>query len=103
MPYALVFDEVILKQLKQAAKNNQIKVILKKILDRIEKEGPNAGKLVDSQLFLYEIKLKTPPLRLYFRHSLSKSEMYIFEYEIKSSEKKQQKTIDRLRKKASET
>ena len=75
--YLLVFDEVIIKQLKKSAKNNQVKEILRKMLDRIEEKGPDAGKLLDSHLRIYE--------------------MYIFEYEMKTSEQKQQSTIERIR------
>ena len=59
-PYNLVFDDVMTKQLKKAAKNQHIKEILTKILDKLELSGPKAGDLLDSQLFIYEIKVKHP-------------------------------------------
>ena len=99
MGYTLVFDEVIIKQLKHAVKNQQIKNILQKILDKIEQDGPNAGRLIDSKLFLYEIKLMRPPIRLYFRHIKINNEIYIFEYQMKNSSEKQQDTINTIRKK----
>lgn len=95
--FKLVFDEVMLKQLKKAGRNNALKKLLSKILDKIEETGPRAGKLLDSQLYIYEIKLKHPPLRLYYKHNLSTNEIYIFQYEMKTSEKKQNKTIDKSR------
>lgn len=101
--YPLVFDEVMLKQLKKAAKSQQIKGILTTMLDKIELLGPLSGKLLDSQLFLYEIKTKHPPIRLYFKHIKSTNEIHVFEYELKTSGEKQQKTISKLRRKALET
>ncbi|MBI4148875.1 hypothetical protein HY491_00350, partial [Candidatus Woesearchaeota archaeon] len=56
MPYALIFDEVMLKQLKKAGKNMHVRNVLKNMLDKIEVNGPGAGNIIDSQLFLYEIK-----------------------------------------------
>lgn len=53
--FPLVFDEVMIKQLQKAAKNQQLKNILKNMLDEIEEKGPEAGKLLDSHLFIYEI------------------------------------------------
>ena len=101
--YRLIFDDIILKQLKQAANNKQIKEILSKILDKIEELGPNAGNLIDSHLFLYEIKLKSPPIRLYYKHNRLTDEIYVFMYEMKTSEKKQQKTIEKIKKKSLKT
>ncbi len=94
--FELVFDKVILKQLKKAGKNKFLRNILSKILDRIEEIGPDAGKLIDSQLHIYEIKLKHPPIRLYYRHKFP-NEIYVFEYEMKTSEKKQKLTIEKIR------
>jgi len=96
--FKLVFDEVILHQLKKASKDNSLKVLLSKILDKIEELGPRAGNLLDSQLHIYEVKMKSPPIRLYYKHNLSTNEIYIFEYEMKTSEKKQNKTIEKIRK-----
>ena len=101
--YPLVFDDVILKQLKKAGKNQQIKDILSNILDKIEELGPRAGDLVDSKLFIYEIKLKSPPIRLYYRYNKITNEIYLFEYEMKTSKKKQQKTIEKIKKKVLES
>lgn len=96
--YELVFDKVILKHLKKAGKDFSLKNILSKIFDKIEELGPYSGKLIDSQLKLYEIKLKHPPIRLYFKHNIFSNEIYIFKYEMKTSEKKQKLTIKSLRK-----
>ncbi|MDO8643109.1 MAG: hypothetical protein Q7R76_06045 [Candidatus Woesearchaeota archaeon] len=100
MPYTLVFDEVMKKQLVKAAKNQQLKEMLTAMFDEIEQKGPDAGVLVDSHLFIYEMKSKHPPVRLYFKHHLATNEMYVFEFEMKTSPKKQKKTINKLRFKA---
>ncbi len=100
--FVLVFDDVMTRQLQRAAKNNQIKGILTKMLDKLELKGPDAGELLDSKLFIYEIKNKHPPIRLYYKHNHITDEIYVFEYEMKTSKKSQQKTIGKLRQKASE-
>ena len=68
--YTLVFDDVMVKQLKKAGKNQHIKEILTKMLDKLELSGPDVGELLDTQLSLYEVKIKHPPLRLYFKHNV---------------------------------
>ena len=98
--YSLVFDEVIVKQLKKEASDKNIKNILTKMLDRLEEKGPRAGKLLDSKLFIYELKNKRPPIRLYFKHINSSNELYVFEFEMKRSDKKQKITIEKIRSKA---
>src|SRR3989338_2505430 len=98
-PFNLVFDGVMIKQLKKAAKNQHIKEILTKMLDKLELLGPDAGELLDPQLSLYEVKIKHPPIRLYFKHNNSTNEIYVFEFEMKTSPEKQSATIIRLKKK----
>ena len=68
--FPLVFDDVILQQLQKAGKNQQLKNILSVMLDELEEKGPRAGKLLDSHLFIYEIKNKHPPIRLYYKPNL---------------------------------
>ena len=97
--YYLVFDDVMIKQLQKASKNNQVKQILIKMLNKLELLGPNGGELLDSKLFIYEVKNKHPPIRLYFKHNLKTNEIYIFEYEMKTSPEKQQNTIEKIKKK----
>ena len=99
--YNLVFDDVMIKQLKKAAKNQHIKQILTKMLDKLELSGPDAGELLDSQLSLYEVKIKHPPIRLYYKHNKSTNEVYVFEFEMKTSPEKQKATIIKLKKKTS--
>lgn len=101
--YRIVLDEVILKQLQKAGKNKHIRDILSRLFDKIEELGPRAGKLIDSRLFIYEIKLKSPPIRLYYRHNRATDEIYLFEYEMKTSEKEQQKTIDKIKRRSLES
>ncbi|MEK6943666.1 MAG: hypothetical protein AABX00_06395 [Nanoarchaeota archaeon] len=97
--YPLVFDDVIIKQLKKAGKNQQIKTILTRMLDRLEQSGEDAGELLDSGLFIYELKNKHPPIRLYYKHSRLTDEIYVFEFEMKTSSEKQQSTIEKIKKK----
>jgi hypothetical protein len=100
--FQLVFDDVMIKQLRSAARNQQIKNLLTKMLDKLELIGSLAGDLLDPKLHIYEVKSKRPPLRLYFKHNIPTDEIYVFEFEMKTSRQKQRKTIDKLRKKASE-
>ncbi len=95
--FPLVFDEVMIKQLQKAAKDQQLKEILKNMLDELEEKGPRAGKLLDSHLFIYEIKSKHPPIRLYFKHNIKTNEIYVFEFEMKTSEEKQKLTLAKIR------
>src|SRR3989344_3278254 len=97
--YNLVFDEIILKQLKDLSKNKGLKEIISKILDKIEELGPNAGNLLDSKLHIYEIKRKSPPIRLYFKHNLTTEEIYIFKYEMKNFNKKKKRNNSKAKKK----
>ena len=56
--YNLVFDEVILKQLRSLGKDKNLRDLISKILDKIEELGPYAGYLIDSRLHIYEVKRK---------------------------------------------
>ena len=98
--YELIFDDVMIKQLKQAAKNQNIKKIITNWLNEIESNGPLAGKLLDQKLHLYEMKGSNPPLRLYYKHNAITNEIYVFEFEMKTNPKKQQETIGKLRHKS---
>jgi len=100
--YTLVFDDVMIKQLKKAAKNQHIKEILTKMLDKLELSGPNAGELLDPHLSIYEVKIKHPPIRLYFKHNKLTNEIYVFEFEMKTSPEKQKATIIKIKRKAGE-
>jgi len=100
--YTLVFDNVILNQLKKLGKDVHLRKIISKMLDKIEILGPRAGKLLDTRLQLYEIKMKHPPIRLYFKILEAKKEVYVFEYEMKTSQEKQKKTIKKIKFKAIE-
>ena len=97
MKFRTVFDDVILKQLKRLGEKEEIREILTNMLNKIEELGPRAGELIDSKLFIYEIKNKRPPIRLYFKHVKDSCDIYVFEFELKTSEKKQKKTIDKLK------
>ncbi len=97
--YTLVFDDVMIKQLKKAGKNQDIKGILTNMLDKLELSGPDAGELLDSQLSIYEVKIKRPPIRLYFKHTKLTNEIYVFEFEMKTSPEKQKATIIKIKRK----
>lgn len=85
--------------MKKFGKNPLLKEILTKMFDKIEFFGGDAGKLLDSRLHLYEIKNMRPPVRLYFKIVEQNKEAYVFEYEIKTSQEKQIRTIEKLRQK----
>ena len=95
--YILSFDEVMLNQLKDLGKDVNIRSFISKMLDKIEEHGPRAGKLLDSQLHLYELKIKHPPIRIYFKPVKDSNEIYVFEYQMKTSEEKQQNIIRKIR------
>lgn len=97
--FKIIFDDIILAQLKKTGKNKQIKDILSNIFDKIEEMGPRAGKLIDSKLFIYEIKHKRPPIRLYFKHIKGSNTIYLFEYELKKGKEKQRKIINKIKEK----
>ena len=98
--YELIFDKVIIKQLKKESKNQRIKQILTDMFDRLELIGPTAGKLLDPKLHIYEVKSKKPPIRMYFKYKQDTKEIYVFEYQIKTSEDKQDKKLGQIKKKA---
>ncbi len=98
--FELVYDEVILAQLKKLGENRHLRELLSKMFDKMEVLGPRAGELIDSHLFIYEMKSKQPPIRLYFKHVKETDELYVFEFEMKTSGKKQQKSIRQLQDKA---
>jgi len=95
--YNLIFDEVMIKQLKSLGKDANIRYLISNMLDKIEILGDLAGKILDSQLHIYEIKNKHPPLRLYFKPIVNSNNIYIFEYDMKTSSQKQQKTIEKIK------
>jgi mRNA-degrading endonuclease RelE of RelBE toxin-antitoxin system len=101
--YTLVFDDVMLKQLKKLGSDENLRRLITKFLDKMEEFGPLAGKLLDSHLQLYEMKMKRPPIRLYYKHNVVTNELYVFEYEMKTSPEKQQRTLDTILKKASKS
>ncbi len=95
--FNLVFDVVILKQLKKLSSDKNLRTLLAKLLDKIEELGPDTGKLLDSHLNLYEVKMNRPLIRVYYKHVHASIELYVFEYGMKTSPEKQQKIIDRIR------
>jgi len=95
--YKVVFDEVVKVKLEKAITKSDYKEIIKNWLDDLEEKGPKAGKLLDNHVWLYELKNKHPPLRLYFYYQKSADRIIIFEFEMKTSEKKQKDTIGKLR------
>lgn len=94
--YTVVFDEVVKEQIEKALTKGNIKAIIKQWLDDLEKHGPNAGKLLDNHIWLYEMKSKHPPLCLYYHSQKALNKIIIFAFEMKTSEKKQKQTINKL-------
>lgn len=94
--YKLIFDEVILEQFKKLKESEPTRKVLSTMFNKLEEQGINAGKSVDLPLHLYELKCKQPPIRLYFKQ-ISETEILLFEFELKTSEKKQNQTIGRLK------
>lgn len=95
--FKIKFDDIILKRLKKISSNQELKNYFSKMFDRIEEFGPEAGKLLDSRLHLYEMKSIRPPLRLYYRHHIVTNDIILFEFEMKTNPKKQQNTIKRIK------
>jgi hypothetical protein len=73
------------------------------MFDKLEEKGADAGELLDSRLFIYELKTKHPPIRLYFVPSQNANEIKVFEFEMKTSPEKQKDTIKELREKLSKS
>lgn len=96
--YQLIFEKEVLHQLNKLHKKKDLTNLLNKMLDKIELLGPLAGNLISNQLSLYEVKMKKPPLRLYYQINEEKKQAYVLEFEMKTSQDKQKKTIDRLKK-----
>lgn len=94
--YIVVFDEVVKWQIEKALLKGNIMLIIKQWIDDLEKNGPNAGKLIDNHIWLYEMKNKHPPLRLYYHYQKAFNKIIIFEFEMKTSDKKQKQTINKL-------
>ena len=98
--YELIFDRIVVRQLRKSCKDGQVRLIISKMLDKLEIVGPLAGKLLDPKIMLYEMKNISPPIRLYFKEMKGQNKLYVFEFEMKTSQLKQKKTISRLRSKS---
>jgi len=94
MSYALWFDDVAKKQLEKLSRNLAIQGIITKMLHRIKTHGNAAGKIIEPQIGLYEVKSKHPPLRLYYQEE--GRIMHIFAIRMKHSQKDQQRTINSI-------
>ncbi len=95
--FLVIFDEVVKEKLEKAITQDSAREIIKQWLDNLEERGPSAGKLLDNHLWLYEMKNKHPPLRLYYHYQKSTEKVIIFELDMKTSEKKQRTIIDKIR------
>ena len=76
--YEVVFDEVVKVRLQKVIVESEYRDIIKGWLDDLEAGGPASGKLLDNHIWLYEMKSKRPPLRLYFYHQQSTGKIIIF-------------------------
>lgn len=81
--YKLEFWEKSLKQAKKLSKDKHIKERLTKRFNNLEVQGPKAGKILSHNL--YEIKQKSPSLRIYF--TVQKSNILIIWIELKKLKK----------------
>ena len=95
--FSLSFDKKMVKQLRKAIRNKEVMDILKGLLDDLEEFGLKNAKLLDNTLWLYELKYHRPPIRLYVIPVVGTTEIYVLEFEMKTNEKKQKMTLDRLR------
>jgi mRNA-degrading endonuclease RelE of RelBE toxin-antitoxin system len=95
--YKLVFDAPIKAKLDHILLKSSYKELIRKWFDELEKEGSKAGKLLDNHTWLYELKNKKPPLRLYYHYQESTGKVILFDIEMKTSEKKQNKLIRKLK------
>ncbi len=100
-PYLVVFDEEVKKNLEKLILGSNNRQLIRRWLDELENNGPTAGKLLDNHLWLYEMKNKHPALRLYFYFQKTENKIIIFDIEMKTSFKKQENTITKLRHKLS--
>jgi mRNA-degrading endonuclease RelE of RelBE toxin-antitoxin system len=94
--YTLIFSKKSLKQSSKLSANAPIKNILCNKFNLLEEKGPDAGKILDVSLQFYEIKIKRPPLRIYF--FTYKSTIEILFVEMETSSNSQQKLIEYLEK-----
>ncbi|HLD12100.1 MAG TPA: hypothetical protein VJB87_00735 [Candidatus Nanoarchaeia archaeon] len=93
--FKVVTDKKLEKQLKKI-RDNSLHLLIKKCCSDLESLGPRAGELLNIHVHVYEWKCHRPPLRVYF-HVLPNNDILMLHFEYKTSEKKQQVTIDRLR------
>lgn len=96
--YILIFSKTIFKKLKKLEKQQDVKSLLSKMFNKIEELGPDAGKLLDPVLHLYEIKSKKPPIRLYFEVIFEGNKAEIIDFEMKKSQDNQNFVINRIKK-----
>ena len=96
--YTLFFKEKVKDQINKFHDKKDITTLINKMLDKMEILGQHAGNLIDNKRSLYEIKMKSPPLRLYYQVIEHEKKILVFEFEMKTSPKKQKKTINKLKK-----
>jgi len=95
--YKLVFGSIVKKKLEKLKSKKDIKLYLSKIFNKIENLGPNAGKLLDNKLYLYEVKMKNHSLRIFFQIVIENNIAKIIDFEIKKSEKNQNNLIEKIK------
>lgn len=97
--FNLVFDKVILKKLKKT--DNSIRNHISKLFDKLEIVGALAGNLLDAKVNLYELKQLKHAIRIYFL--IKGEDIFVLDFELKKSSKKQKINIFKLIKKFSKT
>ena len=73
------------------------KELVMQLLANNKRGLPDFLCLKEGKLFFFEVKSKRPPIRLYCKIVEALKEAHVFEYEMKTSEKKQKKTIGKLK------
>ena len=98
-----IFSKEMIKQFRKLATKKDLKETLRSLLDELEEKGPQIGELLDSRVHLYELKQGNPSIRIYYRPRENSNKIDVFEYEIKKRPKQQKQTINRIRRRLSET
>lgn len=97
--YKIIFDRVIVEQLRELARNRHLKQRINKLFDRLELKGPDAGKLIDFKLHIYDLKTKKPAIRIYYTYTSEKDEINVFEFHLKKGRGNQHRIISKIKNK----
>lgn len=91
------FSTQLKDELKVLARSNgNLYNRIRKLSKKLEEAGVAAGQLLDTEVWLYELKSKRPPIRLYYTASKTGNPVFLIGYELKKDSQQQQKTIVQL-------